>query len=83
MTTRRVTITSGQTNKPLEIQNPTSSLKELTLELVPQEKGKTYTLVAKLTESPKESTRGTISFDTNVPSQPKIVVPVTVNVLKR
>jgi Protein of unknown function (DUF1573) len=83
MTTRRVTITSGQTNKPLEIQNPTSSLKGLSLELVPQEKGKTYTLVAKLTEAPKESTRGTISFDTNIPSQPKIVVPVTVNVLKR
>jgi hypothetical protein len=83
VTTRRVNITSGQSEKPLEIKNVTSSLKELSLELVPQEKGKTYTLVAKLTEAPKESTRGTISFDTNIPSQPKIVVPVMVNVLKR
>ena len=82
MTTRRVNITSGQSEKPLEIKNVTSSLKELSLELVPQEKGKTYTLVAKLTEAPKESTRGTISFDTNIPSQPKIVVPVMVNVLR-
>ena len=83
MTTRRVTITSGQNAKPLEVTNLTSSLKEVTLELVPGEKGKTYTLVAKLATSPKESTRGTISFETNMPTEPKVVLPVTVNVLKR
>jgi hypothetical protein len=83
MTTRRVAITSGQNVKALELTNLTSSMKEVTLELVPAEKGVSYTLVAKLAESPKESTRGTISFDTNIPSQPKIVLPVTVNVLKR
>ena len=83
MTTRRITVTAGQPGKPLEIQNVTSSLKEVSIELVTVEKGKTYILVAKLTVAPKEPTRGTISFDTNVPSQPKIVVPVTINVLKR
>ena len=82
MTTRRVSIISGQNVKSLEVTNFVSSLKEVTLELVPAEKGKSYTLVAKLAESPKESTRGTISFDTNIPSEPKIVLPVTVNVLK-
>jgi Protein of unknown function (DUF1573) len=83
MTTRRVSIISGQNVKSLEVTNFVSSLKEVTLELVPGEKGKSYTLVAKLAESPKESTRGTISFDTNLPTEPKVVIPVTVNVLKR
>jgi len=83
MITRQVTIAATQALKPLEIQNVTSSIKEVTVELVPVEKGKTYTLMAKLGEVPKESTRGTISFDTNIPSQPKVVVPVTINVLRR
>jgi opacity protein-like surface antigen len=83
MTTRKISITAGQNVKALELTNLTSSLKEVTLELVAGEKGKSYTLVAKLAESPKESTRGTISFDTNLPTQPKVVLPVTVNVVKR
>ncbi len=83
MTTRRVTITATQPDKPLEVENVTSSIKELSVELVPVEKGKTYTMVATLGEVPKESQRGTISFDTNMPGQPKVVVPVTVNVMKR
>jgi len=83
MTTRRVSITSAPDVKSLEVTNITSSLKEVSLELLPGEKGKSYILVAKLAESPKESTRGTISFDTNIPTQPKIVLPVTVNVMRR
>jgi hypothetical protein len=82
MITRQITIAT-QLDKPLEVQNVTSSIKEVSIELVPVEKGKSYTLVAKLLEVPKESERGTISFDTNLPSQPKAVVPVTINVLKR
>ena len=83
MITRQVSISAPQLQKPLEVQNVTSSVKEVSVELIPGEKGKSYTLVAKLGEVPKESERGTITFDTNVPSQPKVVVPVTINVLKR
>ena len=83
MTTRKVSITSGQNQKPLEITNATSSLKEVSLEVIPVEKGKSYSLVAKLAEAPKETTNGTISFDTNIPSQPKVVIPVRINVVKR
>ena len=83
MITREVAIAAPQLGKPLEIQNVTSSVKEVSIKLVPVDKGKTYKLLAKLLEVPKESERGTISFDTNVPSQPKVVVPVTINVLRR
>jgi hypothetical protein len=83
MTTRRISINAAQNVNSLEVTDFKSSLKEVSLELVPGEKGKSYTLIAKLTESPKESTRGTISFDTNVPSEPKVVLPFTVNVMRR
>ena len=83
MITRQIVIAATQPVKPLEVQNVTSSVKEVSLELVPVETGKTDRLMARLGEVPKESTRGTISFDTNIPSQPKVVVPVTINVLRR
>jgi len=45
--------------------------------------GKVYQVVAKLPEAPKDSVRGMISFETNIPSQPTVVVPVNINVLRR
>jgi hypothetical protein len=50
------------------------------VELVPVEKGKSYTIIASLPQPPKESVHGSISFNTNLPSQPQLVVPVTINV---
>lgn len=83
MTTRRVVVSSTLDSKPLELKNVASSLKDVTVEVVPMEAGKSYAVVAKLPTPPVESERGTISFDTNIDSQPQVVVPVTINVLKR
>lgn len=83
MTVRRVIVTSTQTDRPLEVQNVTSSLKELSVELVALEPGKSYAVVARLPEPPRHTERGTISFQTNMPGQPTVVVPVTINVLRR
>jgi len=79
---RRITVSSTHSDRPLQITNLSTSLTNLTLELVTVETGKVYSVVAKFTESPKQSERGTISFDTNTSVQPKIVVPVTIIVLK-
>ena len=54
----------------------------MSVELVPKENGKTYEIVAKLADLPKETIRGTISIESNLPSQPKLEVPITVSVLK-
>jgi hypothetical protein len=83
MTTRRLVVTSTRSDQNLELRNPVSSLKELKLEVQPLETGKTYAVVAKLPEALHESAQGTISFETSVGSQPKIVVPVIINVMKR
>jgi hypothetical protein len=79
---RRITVSSTRSDQPLQITNLSTSLTNLTVELVTVDAGKVFNVVAKLTESPTQSERGTISFDTNTSVQPKIVVPVTIIVLK-
>jgi hypothetical protein len=83
MTTRNVRIQPTDPNKTMEIRNPTSSLKDISVSVNTVETGKVYEVVAKLAEPPKESERGTISFETTLAGQPTITVPVTINVLKR
>lgn len=83
-TIRRVLIsTAAKDGKPLEIRNPISNLKELSLETIAVETGKTYMVVAKLPEAPKTTMTGTITFETTLAKYPKVDVPVTINVLKR
>jgi hypothetical protein len=78
---RRVTITSTRSDRALEVKNVTSSLKDLTVELSTVETGKIYAVVATLAGTPEKSEQGSVSFDTNMPSQPKITIPVTVVVM--
>jgi hypothetical protein len=80
MITRRVSVTSAKSEPPLEISGLTWDVAELKVELVPVEKGKKYEIVASLPQPPKESVRGSISFDANLSSQPQIAIPVTINV---
>jgi hypothetical protein len=79
---RKITVSSTRPGQPLEIKNLATSLKDLSLEQVTVEAGKTYSVVAKFAEAPKASEQGTISFDTNSSLQPKITIPVTITVLK-
>ena len=79
MVLRRVTIHSAD-GKPIEVKNPQSTIKGLTVELVPKEAGKVYELVARLEQVPASTVSGNVSFETSVASQPKIEVPIIVNV---
>lgn len=78
---RRVTIRSTD-GKAIELKNPQSSLKGIKVELMPKEAGKVYELVARLEEVPASTISGNVSFETSVAAQPKIEVPVIVNVFK-
>jgi len=79
--TQRVTIRSA-TGKAIELKNPQSSIKGMKVELVPKEAGKVYELVARLDEVPASTVSGNVSFETSVAAQPRIEVPVIVNVFK-
>jgi hypothetical protein len=76
---RRLSISSSVA-KPLTLRNATSSLPELKVDLLPGEKNDGYQLVASLAGVPKGNLRGTISFDTNLPGQPTVQVPVIISV---
>jgi hypothetical protein len=82
LTTRRIIVKSSLPDK-LEVKNVTSTLKDLNLETVAKEDGKTLELVAKLVSVPDRTTNGVIRFETNIPSQPKVEVPVWINVIKK
>ena len=78
---RRVMIRSAD-GKTIEVKNPQSSIKGIRVELVPKETGKIYELVARLQEVPAGTVSGNVSFETSVPAQSRIVVPVIVHVFK-
>lgn len=78
---RQMTITSAD-GKMVELKNPQSSIKGIKVELVPKEDGKTYELMARLDEVPASTVSGNVSFETSVAAQPRIEVPVIVNVFK-
>lgn len=78
---RRVTVRSAD-GKPIDIKNVESTIKGIHVELVPKEPGKTYELVARLDENPAQTVSGSLSFETSVAGQPRMEVPVIVNVFK-
>jgi hypothetical protein len=78
---RRVTIRAAD-GKAIKLKNPQSTIKGIKVELVPKEAGKVYELVARLEEVPASTVSGHVSFETSVAAQPKIEVPVIVNVFK-
>jgi len=79
--TQRVTIRSAA-GQAIELKNPQSTIKGIKVELVPKEAGKVYELVARLDEVPASTVGGNVSFETSVAAQPRIEVPVIVNVFK-
>lgn len=80
LTIRRATIRSA-IGREFELKNPEVSLKGVTVKLVRKESGRAYELVAKLVEAPEQTISGFVSFETTVPTQPRIEVPLVVRFL--
>jgi hypothetical protein len=80
---RRLSVQATSPEQPVEIQNAMSTLKELNLEVAPKEKGKSYELVVRLMEVPATNLTGNITFETGLAKEPKVTVPVTINVAKK
>jgi hypothetical protein len=81
---RRLTVNATTPGHPVEIRNATSTLKEISLEVLPRDKGKSYDIVARLTAIPTNNLlAGSLTFETNLPDQPKVTVPLTVSIAKK
>jgi hypothetical protein len=77
---RTITVTSTQTNHPLHVRNLSCDVKDTALKLVTLKKGEQYQIVVRLLKAPRQPLQGTIRFETNLPSLPKVEVPLTVNI---
>ena len=81
---RRLSVNATTPGQPLEVRNATTTLKELSLEVLPKDNGKSYDIVARLTTVPTTNLlSGSLTFETNLPNEPKITVPITVNVARK
>lgn len=83
MLTRRLSVTSGLPDQPLEVRNVQSDLAGVELEVVPSQPGRAYTIVAKLNDIPDRTTAGKLTFETNLPNQKKVEIPMIVSVVRR
>ena len=81
--TRQFVVSATEKGQHLEVKNPVSTFNGMTLEVETIEAGETYAVIAKLKNPPKESMEGSITFETNFESQPKVTVPVNINVFER
>jgi hypothetical protein len=78
---RRVKISSAD-GQVIELKNPQSTIKGIKVELISKEPGKLYELLARLDDVPASTVSGNVSFETSVAAQPRIELPVIVNVFK-
>jgi hypothetical protein len=77
---RSIVVTSTQTERPLLLRNISCSRKEVKVRLVTLQKGQEYEIVVTLPKRLTKTVEGTINFETNLPSLPKVEVPLTVSV---
>jgi hypothetical protein len=81
--TRKFTIVSNKPDANFEIKKATTDLAGVTVSYSAIVTGKTYEVVATLDKAPKQSERGKITLETNLPSQPTLELALTINVLRR
>jgi hypothetical protein len=77
--TRKIELKSVLGN-PVEIKKATSSIKGLSVHVVPKDGGRLFDLVLTFDELPEEFANGKVTVETSLASLPKLEVPLTVAV---
>jgi hypothetical protein len=78
---RSFTVTATKPG-PLVIRNLSCTIKDVKLRLTTLESKRSYQIEATFARRIKESVRGTIRFETNLPTMPAVEVPIEVNLWK-
>lgn len=79
---RRIQVSPGSADQKLELSNISCTVAEVKVTLNPAADGKTFEVVAVIEKVPKESVSGVIKFETNIPRQPTVEIPITINVFR-
>jgi hypothetical protein len=81
-TIRKLIVSCVQQGHTLELGEFASDLEDLLVKITPVEDGKKYEVLLKLEQAHKESKEGLLTFETSLPTQPKLEVPIKINVAK-
>jgi len=79
---RSFRVKSSDPARKLEIKNLACTLPDVIMKSTPGPDGVGYEVIIELRRLPAQTVRGTISFDTNMPNQPKVSIPITINMLR-
>jgi len=79
---RSFRIKAADPNRALVITNLACTLPDIVMKPGTGPGGIGYEIILELRRLPKETARGAISFDTNMATQPRVTIPITINLLK-
>ncbi len=79
---RSFRVKASDPSRTLTITNLACTVPGVAMNSAPGPGGVGYEVTLELHRLPAQTVRGTISFDTNMPSQPKVTIPITINILK-
>jgi len=76
--TKKIELTSVL-GHDVELKNAASTIKGMSVQIVPKQAGKTFDLVLKFDELPQAFAKGKVTVETSLASLPKIEVPLTIS----
>jgi hypothetical protein len=82
-TTRSFRVSSSTPGKKFKIGNLACTLKEVQIRSDPLLDGQGYEVTIELRQIPARTTRGEISFTTSLEKQPRMSLPITINVIQQ
>jgi hypothetical protein len=78
--TRTLVVTATHADRPFNIGDFSSSFEDLMVKVVELEKGRKFQVSLKLTQAPRQTTQGVLSFETTIREQPNVTVPLVIQV---
>ncbi|MCX7887320.1 MAG: hypothetical protein N3B01_08745, partial [Verrucomicrobiae bacterium] len=80
--TRTFRVKGSDPSLALSISNLSCTIPGVEMKATPLQGESGYEVTLELRRVPRETVRGEISFETNAASQPRITLPITINVLR-
>jgi uncharacterized protein DUF1573 len=81
-TTRKIIVSITREDRTFDLGDFTSTLEDLMVKVDELERGKKFAVTLKLPKPLQTSMQGVVTFQTTIPEQPAIEIPVVIGVLK-
>jgi hypothetical protein len=81
-TTRKIIVSATRADETFDLGDLTSTIEDLLVKVDELEKGKRFELTLKLSKPLETSVQGMLSFETTLPAQRTVEIPIMIGVLK-